>query len=57
MRDRYSDLIDRIVAATLKGEIRSKDQVYQMLQTEVSSGTGELFERCLQEQVDEVQGI
>lgn len=57
MRDRYSELIDRIVAATLQGEIRSKEQVYQMLQTEVSSGTGELFERCLQEQVDEVQGI
>lgn len=57
MRDRYFDLIDRIVAATLKGEIRSKEQVYQMLQAEVSSGTGELFERCLQEQVDEVQGI
>ena len=55
MHDRYLDLINRIIAATLKGEIRSKDQVYEMLQTEVSSGTGELFERCLQEQVETVQ--
>jgi tetratricopeptide (TPR) repeat protein len=55
MHDRYLDLIDRIIAATLKGEIRSKDQVYEMLQAEVSSGTGELFERCLQEQVDAVR--
>ncbi|MBM0741575.1 tetratricopeptide repeat protein [Phormidium sp. CLA17] len=55
MNDRYLDLIDRIIAATLKGEIRSKDQVYEMLQAEVSPGTGELFERCLQERVEEVQ--
>jgi len=55
MNDRYLDLINRIIAATLKGEIRSKDQVYEMLQAEVDTGTGELFERCLQEQVEEVQ--
>lgn len=55
MNDRYPDLINRIIAATLKGEIRSKDQVYEMLQAEVDTGTGELFERCLQEQVEEVQ--
>ncbi|PZV09641.1 MAG: hypothetical protein DCF22_18165 [Leptolyngbya sp.] len=54
MHDRYLDLINRIITATLKGEIRSKDQVYEMLQA-VSSGTGELFERCLQEQVEQVQ--
>ena len=55
MRDRYLDLIDRIVTATLKGKIRSKEQVYQMLQAEISIGTGELFERCLQGQVDAVE--
>jgi len=55
MRDRYLDLIDRIVTATLKGEIRSKEQVYELLQNEVSSGTGEIFERCLQEHMDAVQ--
>lgn len=55
MHDRYSELIDRIITATLKGQIRSKEQVYQMLQAEISSGTGELFERSLQAQLDEVQ--
>jgi len=55
MQDRYQDLIDRIITATLQGKIRSKEQVYQMLQTEISLGTGELFERCLQAQVDEVE--
>lgn len=55
MRDRYLALIERIVTATLKGEIRSKEQVYRLLQKEVESGTGELFERCLQEQLDGLQ--
>ena len=55
MRDRYLELIDRIVAATLKGEIRSKEQVYQMLQADISIGSGEIFERCLQAQFDQIQ--
>ncbi|MDX2244233.1 MAG: tetratricopeptide repeat protein [Leptolyngbyaceae cyanobacterium bins.302] len=55
MHDRYQSLIDQIITATLQGKIRSKEQVYKMLQTEVSSGTGELFERCLQVQLDDVQ--
>ncbi len=54
MRDRYLNLIDRIITATFKGEIRSKDQVYEMLQADIDPGTGELFERCLQEQVEAV---
>lgn len=49
MRDRYFALIDRIVAATLKGQIRAKEQVYDMLHSEIETGTGEIFERCLQE--------
>ncbi len=53
--DRYLQLIDQIVQMTLKGNIRSKEQVYQLLLEGVSSGTGELFERCLQEQVERVQ--
>lgn len=55
MSDRYLDLMNRIITATLKGEIRSKEQVYRLLQQEVESGTGELFERCLQTQIDAVQ--
>lgn len=47
LRDRYLELIDQIVQITLKGQIRSKEQVYQMLVEGISPGTGELFERCL----------
>ncbi|HEY9806170.1 MAG TPA: hypothetical protein V6D04_06350, partial [Candidatus Obscuribacterales bacterium] len=47
LASRYQELIDRIVDMTLKGKIRSKEQVYQMLLQEVSPGTGEIFERCL----------
>ncbi len=46
--DRYLTLIDQIVQTTLKGQIRSKEQVYQRLVDEVSPGTGELFAQCLQ---------
>jgi tetratricopeptide (TPR) repeat protein len=47
MRDRYFTLIDQLIQATLQGQIRSKEQVYQRLQAEIESGSGELFERCL----------
>ena len=47
MSDRYLNLIDRIVEMTLKGKIRSKEQVYRMLVRDVAAGTGEIFERCL----------
>lgn len=46
-RDRYFSLVDQIVQMTLKGNIRSKQQVYQMLVQGVSPGEGEIFERCL----------
>jgi len=52
---RYLALIDQIVQTTLKGQIRSKEQVYQMLVQQVSSGTGEVFERCLDEQESAIQ--
>jgi len=55
LRDRYFQLIDEIVQATLKGKIRSKEQVYQMLLQGVSTGTGEIFDRCLEEQVNTTQ--
>lgn len=45
--DRYLSLIDSIVETTLKGQIRSKEQVYQMLVEQIETGTGEIFERCL----------
>ncbi|WP_035986386.1 tetratricopeptide repeat protein [Leptolyngbya sp. KIOST-1] len=47
MAQPYQTLIDDIVAATLKGKIQSKQQVYRMLQAGVEPGSGELFERTL----------
>jgi len=49
--DRYFQLIDEIVQATLQGKISSKGQVYQKLLKNVSTGTGEIFERCLEERL------
>src|SRR5919202_6735440 len=55
LQERYFELIDEIVQTTLKGKIRSKEQVYQMLLQGVSTGTGEIFERCLEEQLNLTQ--
>lgn len=55
LRDRYSQLIDEIIQATLKGQIRSKEQVYQRLLQGVSTGTGEIFDRCLHDQMNTTQ--
>ena len=54
MSSTYADLIDQIVTATLKGKIRSKAQVYRMLQEGIAAGEGELFERSLQTRMDQV---
>ena len=55
--DRYFGLLDQIVTMTLKGQVRSKEQVYQMLQSEIEPGEGELFEQCLQERGNAVDAI
>ncbi|MBE9177996.1 hypothetical protein IQ268_05280 [Oculatella sp. LEGE 06141] len=55
LRDRYSTLIDQIIEATLKGKIRSKEQVYQMLVEGVDPGTGEIFERELGDRIITIQ--
>ncbi|MBW4648497.1 MAG: tetratricopeptide repeat protein [Kastovskya adunca ATA6-11-RM4] len=55
LRDRYLELIDQIVTTTLKGNISSKEQVYQMLLKGVEPGTGEIFERCLEERFTSTQ--
>ncbi|WP_448570296.1 tetratricopeptide repeat protein [Trichothermofontia sp.] len=55
--DRYRALIAQIVTLTLKGQIRSKEQVYQMLNEGVAIGTGELFERCLEAEVSQTQQL
>lgn len=53
--ERYLGLIDEIVQTTLKGKIRSQQQVYQMLLQGVSPGTGEIFERCLSDRITATQ--
>lgn len=53
--DRYSTLIDQIVQATLKGNIRAKEQVYQMLVDEVEPGTDDVFEQVLRDRLDTTQ--
>lgn len=55
LRDRYLALIDKIVEITLKGQIRSKEQVYQMLVQDIATGTGEIFERCFGERLDSAE--
>lgn len=55
LRDRYAELINRIVDTTLKGKIRSKVQVYKMLVRDIEPGTGEIFERILQAKVTETE--
>lgn len=55
LRDRNLALIDRIVDITLKGQIRSKEQVYQILIQEISPGSGEIFERCLAERLGTIE--
>lgn len=54
-RDRYLELIEQIIQATLKGKIRSKEQVYQMLVEGIHTGSGEIFERCLQDRLEALQ--
>jgi tetratricopeptide (TPR) repeat protein len=55
LRDRYFQFIDTIVDTTLKGKIRSVEQVYQMLVQEIDSGTGEIFERSLGDRLSATQ--
>ncbi|MEO1095579.1 MAG: tetratricopeptide repeat protein [Cyanobacteria bacterium J06638_28] len=55
--DRYFDLIDRVVKLTLKGQIRSKAQVYRLLQAEIEPGEGEIFDGCLQARTQSVDAI
>uniref|UniRef100_B8HW56 TPR repeat-containing protein n=1 Tax=Cyanothece sp. (strain PCC 7425 / ATCC 29141) TaxID=395961 RepID=B8HW56_CYAP4 len=47
----YQQFIDEIVQATLKGKIRSQEQVLQMLSQTVKVGTGEIFERALSDRL------
>jgi tetratricopeptide (TPR) repeat protein len=51
LSDRYFSLIDSIVNQTLQGKIASTERVYIMLQRGIEKGTGEIWERCLDERM------
>lgn len=55
LAERYLGLIDQIVTMTLKGQLRSKEQIFQQLAQEVETGTGEIFERGLSERLTTTQ--
>ena len=57
LSERYLAFIEQIVEITLKGQIRSKEQVYQMLVEGIEAGTGEIFERSLDEQLNTAQSV
>lgn len=52
LSDRYFSLIDQIVDLTLKGKISSFERVYKLLVEQVETGTGEIFERCLDQRLE-----
>lgn len=47
LADRYQALIEGIVEQTLKGNVRSKEQVRSQLESAVEPGTGEIFEQIV----------
>lgn len=49
LRDRYNDLINQIIQQTLKGNIRSKEQVYQLLVQDIEPDSGDSFEASLRD--------
>lgn len=55
--EQYSAFIEQIVTGTLKGQISSKEQVYQQLHRALQQGVGELFERALLERQTAVQAL
>jgi hypothetical protein len=49
-RDRYIIFVDRIILNIENGKLLSKEHVYRILSESLESGTGEIFERVLDEQ-------
>ncbi|MGB3768960.1 MAG: tetratricopeptide repeat protein [Phormidesmis sp.] len=55
LAENYQALIDSIVEQTLKGNIRSKEQVRSQLEATVEPGTGEIFERAIASRIVEIE--
>lgn len=55
LAEQYLALIDQIVQQTLKGNVRSKEQVRSQLDEAIEIGTGEIFERSLATRMTETE--
>ena len=55
LAEKYQALIDDIVEQTLKGNVRSKEQVRSQLESSVETGTGEIFERTVASAIAKTQ--
>ena len=55
LAETYLALIDDIVQQTLKGNVRSKEQVRSQLEAAVETGTGEIFERAVATRITETE--
>ncbi|MFW9260136.1 hypothetical protein [Nostoc sp. CALU 546] len=55
LSDCYHKLIEEIVNTVLNGQISSKEYIYCQLIENVSSGNGEIFERCLSDRLHSTQ--
>jgi tetratricopeptide (TPR) repeat protein len=55
LSERYLQLINHIVDLTLKGQIRAKAQVGDLLSKGTEPGTAEIFERCLSHRLQDVE--
>jgi tetratricopeptide (TPR) repeat protein len=48
-RDRYNIFVDRLIINIENGKLLSKEHVYRILSESLETGTGEIFERALEE--------
>ncbi|WP_434684350.1 tetratricopeptide repeat protein [Pseudanabaena minima] len=53
--ERYTIFVDRIIINIENGKLLSKEHVYRILSESLESGTGEIFERALEEQANLLQ--
>jgi tetratricopeptide (TPR) repeat protein len=53
--ERYLIFVDRIIINIENGKLLSKEHVYRILSESLESGTGEIFERALEEQANLLQ--
>lgn len=54
-RDRYNIFVDRIIINIENGKLLSKEHVYRILSESLEAGTGEIFERALEEHANLLQ--